>query len=711
MKSGQIIDERYEIIRLIGSGGMANVYLAYDPILERDVAIKFLRLGDNNQSDAVRRFEREALSISELNDPNIVAVYDIGEDTHGKFIVMEYVDGVDLKEYIRENHPIPLHKIQNIMLQIVSGMQSAHELNIIHRDLKPQNIMIKDDGTVIIMDFGIAVVSTETSITQTNTIIGSVHYLSPEQARGSLATSQSDIYSLGIVLFEMITGRVPFDAESAVSIALKHFQDPLPDMEQYREDVNQPLMNVVKRATAKEASDRYESCQEMYDDLATIFAEDRQSEPDFVPMGAQSDTIVVAKDQIEQKMRYTDEHQAMAAGKDDDLSDNLEDADSVATQTTPIPVVAAADNDQSPEDKVEQASHKGVKVGPTAAQKKQRRKRLLMILLPIFLLLAIVSAVVFGRGQQIDVPDLAGMTVKEAERVLQEEDLTLGEVEEVFSEDVGAGFVVGTNPEANHSVRKESKIDLEVSKGPELFKVEDYTNQAYADVEKSLRDAGFTVEQSRDYSDNIAAGHIISQDIAAGEEVVAKDTTITLTVSEGVQQFTMPDLRGMNRSGVQQWADSYGVQVSFSEESSDSAPAGTAISQSIAPGDSFVMGDSLSVVMSTGPATTSFDKEITIPYEENKSEASSSSSDEGDGDENSDEDSSSSRESSRSRQTPNEIEVYIQDEVNDYSTPVDTFTISKDRKYTLNFTVRKGDSARYKIVRDGEVIQETQVSE
>ncbi|MER2293565.1 MAG: protein kinase, partial [Aerococcus urinaeequi] len=279
MKSGQIIDERYKIVNHIGSGGMADVYLAYDPILERDVAIKFLRVGKTDAMDATKRFEREALSVSELNHPNVVSLFDVGEDEEGKFIVMEYVDGMDLKAYIRENHPIPVDIIQNLMIQILSGVQAAHNIGIVHRDLKPQNIMVNHDGTIKIMDFGIAMVTSETSITQTNSIIGSVHYLSPEQARGSMATSLSDIYSLGVVLFEMLTGRVPFDGESAVSIALKHFQEPLPPIEAYREDAPQSLINVVAKATAKEPSTRYQTTQEMIDDLETVFSDNRKNEP------------------------------------------------------------------------------------------------------------------------------------------------------------------------------------------------------------------------------------------------------------------------------------------------------------------------------------------------------------------------------------------------------------------------------------------------
>lgn len=713
MRTGQIIDERYEIIRHIGSGGMANVYLAYDPILEREVAIKFLRLGTNNQSDAVRRFQREALSISELNHPNIVTVYDIGEDEEGKFIVMEYVEGVDLKEYIKQNHPIPLHEIQRIMLQIVSGMQSAHELGIIHRDLKPQNIMIKADGTAIIMDFGIAIVSTETSITQTNTIIGSVHYLSPEQARGSLASNRSDIYSLGIVLYEMITGRVPFDAESAVSIALMHFQDPLPDMEQYREDVNQPLMNVVKKATAKDPKDRYVDCDEMYADLKTVFVEDRQNEPEFIPMGVKSDTIVMAKNQIQDKLKFTDEHQVMAAGKKTSPLDETQSGDDT-DEAALAAALLVADNEETAEaSDAETATadahpNEGVTIAATDAQKKKKRRRLMFILLPLLLLILIAGTLVYANGRNVDLPDLRNMTVNEAKMALQQAGLTMGDVEEVYSEDVDEGLIIDTNPAPESKVRKEAEIDVEVSKGPEPFELADYTDKKFTDIEKELKEAGFTVEKETTYDNDIKAGNIISQDIEAGESVIPGDTTITFTVSEGVQQYEMPDLSGMNRAGIEQWASGAGVSVTFSEEKHNSIPAGTLISQSIAAGEYYVVGDSLHVVLSTGPETETFKKSITVPYKASSS-SDTSSSEASDSDEDDDESEKESS-SSSSEKEENTIEVYIQDEANDYSSPVATFGITADKKYTLTFTVKKGDSARYKIVRDGEVIDETQVS-
>ncbi len=245
IEPGVVLDERYKLIRTLGEGGMANVYLARDLILDRDVAVKVLRLDLQDDPDTLRRFQREAHATSELVHPNIVAIYDVGEASGQQYLVMEYVQGTDLKKYIVEHFPIPYQRVVEIMTQVLSAVQAAHDHNIIHRDLKPQNILIAQDGTAKISDFGIAVALSDNSMTQTNSLLGSVHYLSPEQARGGMPTKQSDIYALGIILFEMLTGTVPFEGDSAVAIALKHFQEDMPSVRDFDPRIPQALENVV----------------------------------------------------------------------------------------------------------------------------------------------------------------------------------------------------------------------------------------------------------------------------------------------------------------------------------------------------------------------------------------------------------------------------------------------------------------------------------
>ncbi|WP_415710394.1 Stk1 family PASTA domain-containing Ser/Thr kinase, partial [Catellicoccus marimammalium] len=289
MEVGQKINGRYEIIRGIGSGGMAKVYLAYDLILNREVAVKILRFDFQNDPKALQRFQREALAASEIVHPNVVEIYDIGEDHGLQYIVMEYVKGTDLKTYIYENAPISFDKAVDIMQQILSAVAVAHQHRIIHRDLKPQNILINGAGECKITDFGIAVALSETSITQTSTLLGSVHYLSPEQARGANAIPQSDIYALGIILYELLTGKVPFDGESAVSIALKHFQEEIPSVRKVNPNIPQALENVIFKATAKDPNERYRSVNEMSEDLSTVLSATRVNEPVFLTKKEQAE--------------------------------------------------------------------------------------------------------------------------------------------------------------------------------------------------------------------------------------------------------------------------------------------------------------------------------------------------------------------------------------------------------------------------------------
>ena len=263
LSSGQVINGRYEIIKLIGEGGMANVYLAYDPILKRNVAVKILRGDLSNDEKFVKRFKREAISASSLAHPNIVEIYDVGEENGNYFIVMEYVDGVTLKTLIKKRGKMILAEALDITKQVASGLECAHASCIIHRDIKPQNIMVLDDGLVKITDFGIAVASNSESLTQTNSVMGSVHYLPPEQANGTGSTVRSDIYSLGIMMFEMLTGKVPFKGETAVEIAIKQLKEPLPSISMYRDDIPQSVENIILKACAKNPENRYENVSQM----------------------------------------------------------------------------------------------------------------------------------------------------------------------------------------------------------------------------------------------------------------------------------------------------------------------------------------------------------------------------------------------------------------------------------------------------------------
>ncbi|KAA9219963.1 MULTISPECIES: Stk1 family PASTA domain-containing Ser/Thr kinase [Aerococcus] len=678
MKQGQVIGNRYEIIRHLGSGGMATVYLAYDPILEREVAIKFLRIGTSDMDDATRRFKREAMSISEVNHPNIVNIYDVGDDDDGHYIVMEYIEGIDLKQFIRKNHPISKETYQGIMMQILAGVECAHRKGIIHRDLKPQNIMIKPDGQVKIMDFGIALVSTETSITQTNTIIGSVHYLSPEQARGSMASYQSDIYSLGIVSFEMLTGQVPFDGESAVSIAIQHFQESLPDINQFRSDIPQAMQNVIMKATAKEANERYQTCEQMRQDLATCLDPSRANEAPFTPSLMKNETIVMAKDAIEKQI--TDERKVSTEAQPEPKET------AQATKAMPLGAGLASQ-------KAEAKTEPKIKAAPpkTSSRPKRRWPWFIGGLLAILLLLGVF---VFGQGQSQPVPDLTNMTEDQARNSLVNNGFSLGESHQEYSDQVESGRVIRTDPSSGRKVKADQPIDLYISQGKEPIEIPNYQGQTLEQAKKDAEKKGFSVSSEEVYSEEVEKGKVISQNPAPGASVVASETNLHLVVSLGKEPLTMANLQGLNQAGVQQYAQSVGLNVSFNEANSDSVPKGLVVSQSIAPGANFNRGANLTVTLSLGPEeepTHSFRHTITIPYKGKRSRGDS------DG------------ESNSQRQAANEIEIYIDDLNHSYNEVADRFTITDDKSYTLSFETEPNKTARFKVVRDGKTILENRV--
>ena len=573
MEPGYAVAGRYKIIQPIGEGGMANVYLAQDLILDRQVAVKVLRLDLRNDPDTVRRFTREALATTELNHPNIVSIYDVGEENSMQYIIMEYVKGTDLKKYIVEHFPIPYQRVIDIMTQILSAVQNAHAHNIIHRDLKPQNILVDEDGNVKISDFGIAIALSETAMTQTNTLLGSVHYLSPEQARGSMATKQSDIYSLGIVLYELLTGMVPFEGESAVSIAIKHFQDEVPPVRDYDPRIPQALENVVLKATAKDPDERYSGVDAMMADLATSLSASRAHEPKFVPSKADdlSETKVIPALDPEGITRNNDEEQVKE------------------TETT--------------QDK------------PKKPSKSKRKWWLLGGGGVILILLATVIAFAV-QGSDVTVPDLTDMTQQNAESALTDKKLKVGTVQKTTSQKYSKGHVIRTTPKAGLSVKSRSTVDLIVSSGRQKFEIKDYTNQDYNDVQEALKAKGFSVKRKYQSSTEVSPGLIIDQSIAAGKKVVPSKTTITLTVSSGKPSFALHNLSNYTKQGIQAYAAQNGLTVSFSEEYSASISEGMVISQSPASGTMVQEGDSVSVILSKGER----------PVEHNSVETSSSNS-------------------------------------------------------------------------------------
>ncbi|CAI3394711.1 Stk1 family PASTA domain-containing Ser/Thr kinase [Enterococcus cecorum] len=577
---GKKFNGRYLILGNIGSGGMANVFLARDLILDREVAIKVLRYDFLNDQSAIRRFQREMLASTELVHPNIVTVYDAGQEGETQFLVMEYVKGMDLKRYIQTQYPIPYDRIVDIMQQILSAVTLAHQHRIIHRDLKPQNILIDESGTVKITDFGIAVALSETSITQTNSMLGSVHYLSPEQARGSMATNQSDIYAIGIILYEMLTGKVPFDGESAVTIALKHFQEEIPSVRLYDRHVPQSLENVVLKATAKDPIDRYQSAEEMSADLATALDPSRLNEPAWHPANHVEETKVLP---------------------------NL---------TEQMPTVA-------PVEEIVTKPEKEAEENPVPSKKKAKdqkpksKKKLLFLGIAAVLVIGIATiafSVLGGGKNEISVPDVSNLSESAARSKLQEAGLkAAGQTEEITSDKIPEGKVVKTNPEAKAIVQKGREVVLYISTGGRKIKMKDYTDMEYNEAVEALVKLDFKeskIKKKEEYSDTVEKGKIISQTPEANSEVTPDKTSVKFVVSKGAKPIKISDYVGMTINEALLDLANNGInesQVKQTQQESDKE-AGTILSQTPSAGSSVTPSNTIiNFVVSSGP------NEVSVP--------------------------------------------------------------------------------------------------
>lgn len=576
---GRKLNGRYHIIGNIGSGGMANVFLAHDLILDRDVAVKVLRFDFQNDQAAIRRFQREALAATELVHPNIVSVYDVGEEDGLQYLVMEYVKGMDLKRFIQTQYPIPYAKIVDIMEQILSAVSLAHEHRIIHRDLKPQNILMDESGVVKITDFGIAIALTETSITQTNTMLGSVHYLSPEQARGSMATNQSDVYAVGIILYEMLTGNVPFDGESAVTIALKHFQEEMPSVKTVDPNIPQSLENVVLHATAKDPADRYKTAEEMSRDLYTVLAANRLNEPKWQPTGLMGETKILTP-----------------------ITDEMAMPSSFNSMETP------------PEERNE---HEEIEEQEEAAKKKKKKKKRVVIVMILLALTLIIGGLFYfaGRGSsEVKVPNVEDKTETQARSMLEDAGLEVkAEVKQIQSDDIEEGKVVKTDPEIGSTVKKNREVELYISSGNKKIKLADVTGDSYKDAIEKLGEQGFKESQIKivkETDSKVDEDKVISQTPKKGEKVDPKTDEITLVVSKGPDDIYLADYASLGYSYNNAVTEllSYGIkesQITRVDRPSDTVAKDLVMEQNPAAGNPFnPKKGKITLTVSSGPDKT-----------------------------------------------------------------------------------------------------------
>lgn len=602
LSKGQKINNRYEIVKSIGEGGMANVYLANDKILDRKVAVKVLR-GDLSSDDRfIRRFQREALSVSNLSHPNIVEVYDVGEEDGQYYIVMEYIEGKTLKQLLKKRESLTLPEVIDIMTQLTDGISHAHESYIIHRDIKPQNIMIEDDGRIKITDFGIAMALNATQLTQTNSVMGSVHYLPPEQASGKAATVKSDIYSLGILMYELLTGNVPFKGDNAVEIALKHMKDKIPSIRKQDPSIPQSVENILLKAAAKNPRNRYDTAKEMHDDLLTCLTEEHANDKKIAFEYPENDiddsTPITTNKPPKKKVEKPSESVS-------------EDTEDLATEIKQEDIEEDGENDDNID----------------SFDEPKKRNTLIVILASFFLIL-LISAGIFWlittrEVEDVVVPEVVNLTLDEAIEKLTKEGFTYT-TEQQNSEKVAVGNVIKTVPKAGSTRKKGDTITIVESIGGEYTYLEDYTGKNYTEVKAKLELLGINVlvekkdvEDKEKYQDkeNIIIDQspkFVETEDTDEKQLLEAGDTVTLYIPNIVNEY--PDMvnEGWTLSDVIAFTKEYNIPLTVQDKDGKTIPetdydnyqSATVINQSKPPKYAIVSGISLKVT-------------INITYEDN----------------------------------------------------------------------------------------------
>ena len=566
LSKGQKINDRYEIIKTIGEGGMANVYLANDTILDRKVAIKVLRGDLSNDEKFIRRFKREALSVSNLSHPNIVEVYDVGEEDGNYYIVMEYIEGKTLKQLLQKRGALTLNEVIDIMTQLTDGLAHAHEAYIIHRDIKPQNIMIEDNGLVKITDFGIAMALNSTQLTQTNSVMGSVHYLPPEQANGKGSTVKSDIYSLGILMYELLTGSVPFKGDTAVEIALKHMKEKIPSIRKQNPTIPQSVENIVLKATAKNPKNRYDNVRDMYKDLQTALQRDNEKRLVYeYPENDLEETKVIPQVTKEIK-QVIDKPTAKEEDTDDDSV--LKEKD----EKNKLPIILA------------------------------------VVLLGTLIVLAGVYLLITSKDvKEVKVPNVVGLTTEKAIKMIKEKGLEYTTKSEE-SATVEEGKVIRTEPTAGSTRTKKSTITIVESSGKEYVVLEDYTGQNYYEIKGKLEAKGIKVEMKTKSVENASEYKDKKDNIISQEPAFNKDEETKLYANDSVILYipevdVYPDMvaEKWTLSQVEDFVKEYNLTLDKSYKETDEVEEDIVLSQNRAVGDPIYEGYTLKITLSKKP--------------------------------------------------------------------------------------------------------------
>jgi len=569
----KVLNNRYEIIKKIGGGGMAEVYKARCRVLNRFVAIKVLRSEFVEDDEFISKFKDESQAAAKLNHNNIVNIYDTGIDDDTHYIVMEYVEGTTLKEYIQNNKPLDIKESINIAGQISEALRHAHANKIIHRDIKPQNILITEDKLAKVGDFGIARAISEKTITNSDKSIGSVHYFSPEQARGGYVDNRTDIYSLGVVLFEMVTGRVPFDGETPISVALKHVNENISKPSKYNEKIPKKLEEIILKSTNKSQRLRYHNIDEMIEDLKNVF--DKNTKMSYIP----------TKDDIEKE-------EALRKFFESDVEDSS----------------------------VKEKRNK--KVQTVNKEESKDTKKLKMTILAIILALAITAtltifAINYIKGylitEEVIMPDIIGLDEEMAEKQIKELGLEFEIDDRVHNPNYDVGEVITQNIKAESKVKTKFPIKVIVSLGEKLVDVPEIKNEHSNKATILLREAGLKEgEINYEFSEEIPWGLVIEQDPLVGEKV-SEGTEVSYVISKGpeVEYVLMPNLIGLNREESEKTINSRGFQVgSVSERPNDEYEIGVVYYQSYPAGTEVEVGTTIDIIVSTGPEEEQINEDV-----------------------------------------------------------------------------------------------------
>ena len=538
---GKILGGRYEIIEKIGNGGMATVYKAKCLVLKRYVAVKVLREEFTTDNEFVRRFNVEAQSVASLTHPNIVSVYDVGHDGDLYYIVMELVKGKTLKDIIVEDKVLGWKWSVKIAIQIASALEVAHKNNIVHRDIKPHNIIITEDGVAKVTDFGIAKAVSNSTITAFGATIGSVHYFSPEHAKGGITDAKSDLYSLGVVLYEMVTGKVPFDADTPVSVALMHMQqEPLPPSD-INPNVPQSVSQIIMKAMQKDPAIRYNSATEMKASLEAVL-----KNPDAGVASVGTDKFATQRVELNSLKNKKEE---MKGEKSDKKESKLKKFFN---------------------------EHKAAKV----------------IAIILLLILAFVASMVITfavlnskKAKNVQIPNFTNMTLEEAKLEAEKYKLTVEVEEEKFDVEIEEGKIISQKPpyQQNYTVKEGSTVKLVISKGQEIVTMTKVVGKTKDEAMKELKDLGLEVEIEEDYHDEIEKGYVVEQDIQENEEILA-GSTVKIKVSLGIEQVEVPDLSGKTEEEAKSIIASSKLKWKSTSKINDSSkPNGVVVAQTISP--------------------------------------------------------------------------------------------------------------------------------